>query len=505
MTRREDTRPISVAVLAMGGQGGGVLADWIVQVAEDQGWVAQSTSVPGVAQRTGSTLYYIEMLRPKAGAAPVLSLMPAPGDVDLVLATEFAEAGRAILRGLVTPERTTLIASTHRALAVSEKQVPGDGVLDPSLVDEAIGVSVRRLIALDLESIAKASNSVISAAMLGAVAASGVLPFDRRAFEGVINKGGRGAQASLKAFATAYAAVGAPPIAGKLKAASFTLPGRANHPDAERLLARIRGNWPANFHETLYRAIERLTDYQDTDYAAEYLDRLDALRREDETHGGNQHDLAFTLAAAKYLCIAMSYDDVIQVADLKTRSSRFALARNEVKAADGNVVELTEFMHPRIEEIIGTLPVGLADWIEARPSFKLWLARRIDKGRRVRTTSLGWFLMLYGVSGLKRYRRRLARHQREMAHVEQWLHTALNTLPRNYPLAVEVLNCRRLVKGYSDTHARGLSKYDRVLSALPRLIGREDGADWLKRLRDAALRDEEGKALEGALKTVESL
>jgi indolepyruvate ferredoxin oxidoreductase beta subunit len=53
----------------MGGQGGGVLADWIVALAETEGWIAQSTSVPGVAQRTGATIYYIEMLPPGTAAA----------------------------------------------------------------------------------------------------------------------------------------------------------------------------------------------------------------------------------------------------------------------------------------------------------------------------------------------------------------------------------------------------------------------------------------------------
>ena len=48
----------------MGGQGGGVLTDWIVELAERHGWLAQSTSVPGVAQRTGATIYYVEMLPP---------------------------------------------------------------------------------------------------------------------------------------------------------------------------------------------------------------------------------------------------------------------------------------------------------------------------------------------------------------------------------------------------------------------------------------------------------
>src|SRR5580658_6260401 len=119
-------RPVCIAVMAMGGQGGGVLADWIVELAESQGWHAQSTSVPGVAQRTGATIYYVEMLPVKSGHVPVLSLMPMQGDVDVVLAAEWMEAGRSMLRGLVTPERTTLIASTHRSFAVSEKEKPGD-------------------------------------------------------------------------------------------------------------------------------------------------------------------------------------------------------------------------------------------------------------------------------------------------------------------------------------------------------------------------------------------
>src|ERR1700691_6619583 len=103
-TRFTTERPICVAVMAMGGQGGGVLSDWIVELAESQGWHAQSTSVPGVAQRTGATIYYVEMLPPKDGRAPILSLMPAQGEADVVLVSEWMEAGRSMLRGLVTAE-----------------------------------------------------------------------------------------------------------------------------------------------------------------------------------------------------------------------------------------------------------------------------------------------------------------------------------------------------------------------------------------------------------------
>jgi len=80
----QTARAITIAIVAMGGEGGGVLADWIVDLAENAGYLAQTTSVPGVAQRTGSTVYYIEIFpaasAKEAGKDPVLALMPVPGN-----------------------------------------------------------------------------------------------------------------------------------------------------------------------------------------------------------------------------------------------------------------------------------------------------------------------------------------------------------------------------------------------------------------------------------------
>jgi indolepyruvate ferredoxin oxidoreductase, beta subunit len=112
--------------------------------------------------------------------------------------------------------------------------------------------------------------------------------------------------------------------------------------------------------------------------------------------------------------------------------------------------------------------------------------------------------MLHVLGGLKGWRRKSLRHATETAHLDAWLATALAYLPANYDLAVEVIRCRRLIKGYSDTHARGLSKFDRVLSAIATVRDRPDAADWARRLREAALQDEEGKALDGAIATIKS-
>ena len=155
---------IKLAIMAVGGQGGGALTSWIETLARAQGYACQATSVAGVAQRTGATIYYIEMA-PESDASPIFSLAPAKGDVDILIAAEMMEAGRAIMRGFVTPDRTTLIASTHRALAVSEKMVPGDGIAASDEVWAAAEIAADRAIMLDLEQVAIENGSVISSAL----------------------------------------------------------------------------------------------------------------------------------------------------------------------------------------------------------------------------------------------------------------------------------------------------------------------------------------------------
>ena len=199
----------------------------------------------------------------------------------------------------------------------------------------------------------------------------------------------------------------------------------------------------------------------------------------------------------------MCYDDVIRVADLKTRGPRFERIAVEMRVKAGNLLHLTEFMHPRAEEIAGMLPAGLGQKVQVSPVWMARLQRWFSKGRRLRTDGLLAYSALYVLGGMKFWRPRTLRHAQEVAHLEAWLATALGYLPR-YDLAVEVIKCRRLVKGYSDTHARGLSKFDRVLEAATLVANRDDAADWVRRLREAALKDEEGKALDGAIATIRS-
>jgi indolepyruvate ferredoxin oxidoreductase beta subunit len=506
-------QPIAIAIMALGGQGGGVMQSWLVTLAEQQGWIAQSTSVPGVAQRTGATVYYVEMIG-KAAKRPVLSLMPIPGMVDVVVAAEWMEAGRAIQRGFVTPDRTCLIASTHRQFSVAEKTVPGDGSMDPQVVRVAADASAKKVFAADMAALAEENGSVISASMFGAIAASRALPFPREAFEEAIRSQGVGVNASLKAFAAGYDAV-SPAAAKPLEmtassAAVYTSERRMSGGTAEQQAAfaalqkRIERDLPPVAHDMAQTGLARVVDFQDTAYGEEYLARLQRIHTLDQQNGGEARNFTATQEAAKYIAAAMTYRDVIRVADLKIRASRFDRIRKDVKASDEQIVAMTEFLHPRVEEIAEMLPRKMARRIENSRFISGLIDKLFAGGKRVRTDSLRGFAMLYMLSGLRRMRMRSMRHYRESNHIDAWMRMTVDILPQDYDLATEVIRCRRLIKGYSDTHARGMSKYDKVMQGVMKLRGRPDAAEWTERLRRLALKDIDGKELDGALKTIAS-
>jgi len=520
-------QPLKIAIMAMGGEGGGVLADWIVDLGEANGHLAQTTSVPGVAQRTGATIYYVELYPARQaeadGGQPVMALMPLPGDVDVVLASELMECGRAIQRGLVTPDLTTLLASTHRVYSIAEKSALGDGRVDSGALLAHAATAARRFVRFDMAAAAEESGSVISAVLFGALAGTGVLPFSRAQFEATIARGGVGVASSLKAFAAAHdqvrgGAVDHPapaadpahgdtvarPAAAALDGGTDAPPASPAAPEPPRapagpldprvraLLDRISRTFPTSAAAMLKEGVRRLIDYQDPAYADLYLDRLTKIAMLPGA-GGRLLD-----ETARHLALWMSYEDTIRVAALKTRGSRFERVKTEVRAGSDQVMAIDEYLHPGVREIAETLPAAIGRRVE-RPG---WLRRLVErstqKGRIVTTSSLGGFLMLYAVAGMKRWRRSTTRYAAENAAIERWLARIAAAAAANPELAVEVAQCQRLVKGYSDTHERGVRNFEIVMAALQK-AGPALAPATLRELREAALADEHGSTLSATL------
>ncbi|PHS27715.1 MAG: indolepyruvate oxidoreductase subunit B [Robiginitomaculum sp.] len=497
-------RPITIAITAMGGQGGGVLADWIVGLGQNNGYLAQSTSVPGVAQRTGATIYYVEFFpkeaAKKAKRDPILAMMPVPGDVDIVIASEMMEAGRALMRGFVTG-RTTLIASTHRVYTISEKEPLGDGRQDPDAVMALATKTAGRFIAFDMDAAANATGSFISSVLFGALAGSEALPFPRPAYEKIIKQSGKAVEANLRGFALGFAnSTGSAPAKANAPAPAATPPAPVIAP----LMARLGDDFSPACHDMLRHGLKRVVDFQDPAYGTLYLDRMAAVYELDKAYSGARRRWRLTRDVARYLALKMAYEDTVRVADLKTRASRFARFAKEVGAKDDQIITITEFMHPRVEELCDILPAPLGRFVLRSSGAKAFLGLFFGKGRRIETTSLRGFLLLSMISALKPLRRSSLRFGIETTRITDWLDSITRTAPVNYALACELAGLQRLLKGYGDTYDRGMKNYATITEALGTFADMKNVHKHVKTLKESALKDEDGLALKAALEKLQN-
>jgi indolepyruvate ferredoxin oxidoreductase beta subunit len=501
-----DARPVTILISALGGEGGGVMTDWILAAAREQNLICQATSVPGVAQRTGATTYYLEVFHEKLEPGkpePVMALYPQAGDIDLMVASELAEASRACQNGFVTPDRTVLITSTHRFYLLDEKMGMGDSRLDAERLESAIRRMAKKVIGGDFSRAARDAGTVINAVLLGAVAGSGQLPMPVEAFERAIRGDGKSADANLRGFYYGLSVARGEVIElqPRVKPHPAT-PQQAVEP-ATTLLGlrdRIARDFPPNTHEIVIEGTARVFDFQDYDYAKLYLDRLDPILAAERAAKG---DFMVTRETARYLALWMAYEDVIRVAQIKTRMARVDRVRAGAGGKQEQPVIVTEFLKPGLDEFCSIMPAFIAApvlrWAERtgrRDSFNV--------GLHIRTNTIFGFTLLRTMARLKPWRRRGYRYGVEQKMMQRWLAAVEAALRREPALAREVAECARLIKGYSDTHRRGQGNFLRLMEMIvdPVLAAANANPDAdanaaaaLATARKAALADPEGNSL----------
>lgn len=529
-------RPLTLAILALGGEGGGVLADWIVAVAENAGYYAQNTSVAGVAQRTGATVYYVEIFPPDTAdpgadgvppvrTEPIMSIFATPGEVDVVIASELMECGRAIQRGFATPDRTTLITSTNRVYSIDEKMAAGDGRVDDDELLAAAARSSKRLVAADFAAIADDAESVISASLFGALAGSGALPFSREQFEDRIRAFGRSAETSLAAFAQGFDAATTPVAAsngGPTTATALpitTWAGTSRSVEAAKVdeeqrrreiaatdpaalvgpalrgLAQRTRSMPAAARSMILHGLVRTAVYQDGSYAERYLARVARFVALEPDPDG---EARLTVEAARHIALWMCYQDTIQVALQKSRRARLERVRQEAKAKPDQLFEVREFLHPQIDEITDTLPTALGAWLRSSPTFQRLVHRATDKGMILNTTSVLGYTLLTAMARCRPLRPRSLRFGHEQEAIDRWIARAL-AVADDPDLAREIIECQGVLKGYGSTWAHGSDSFHKLMTAADSLTGAGDAAAKLAELRAAALDDENGSALQAKL------
>ncbi len=501
------SRPITMLIAALGGEGGGVLTQWIVTAAAQAGFPVQSTSIPGVAQRTGATTYYIEVLPVKAadlgGKRPVLALTPGVGDIDVAVASELLEAGRTVANGFVTPDRTHVIASLSRFYAMDEKIAMGDGRFDQDRLIKAIKEHAKDALLIDMDALAKQSGSIINAVMLGAIAACGRLPLTVEQFESAIRDDDKSVDSNLRGFRAGYEAT-------RASLQSATSPDKKRNAAATPALVEheVARTFPAVAQAIGLEGVRRLIHYQNVPYAWLYLNRLRPIVEADRLIGAQGKLIK---DVARHLAVRMSYEDVVRVAQAKIAPARMQRIAREELRVNGEPYSVHDFLKPGIEELSQLLPPFLARPILRMAERKGWLGR-VYFGMEINSTSVSGYLRFLMLAKLRPLRPYGYRYKQEQEQIEGWLALIRDASRQSAELAkeltLEIAECARLIKGYGDTHARGLANYRAIEARVirPALAGQiplARAADAIASARTAALVDPEGESLAKCLADID--
>ncbi len=470
---KESVRPVTILIAALGGEGGGVLMNWIVEAAHLARFPVQATSVPGVAQRTGATTYYIELMPGKAdGNIPVMSLSPVQGEIDVMVSTELAEASRALAGGFISSDRTALIASTHRHYMNLEKMAMGEGRLSGDEVRAALEKSARSSVLFDAAELALENGVHVNAIMLGTIARTGLLGIDREHFIGAIGRSGKSVDANLKGFEL-----------------GLTISDESELDLVDKKSVFLSGP------DAVEDAVRRLEKYQNAKYAQKYRDRLAPFQAGDPV---------VAEAVARHLAIRMTYDDIIRVAQAKIGAGRLDRIRGEAGAQPGEPLYVTDFFKPGVQEVADLLPPRLAraclNWAAKKDRM-----HRVSWPLYIRTTTVFGFLKIWALAKLRWWRPRSFRWTFEQEEIDLWLAAIRQMGTLDVGAAREIAELSGLIKGYGATHARGMHSYNKILTALidPVLTGeappRPRLAAQILEARLAALADPDGAALDACL------
>jgi len=471
---------IKVLIPAVGGQGGGVLTEWLVQAFFVEGYDVQGISLPGLSQRGGSTVYYLEAY-PRAEARDkqiIFAQFPVPGEVDVIVAQEFLELGRALELGYGS-DKTTIVTSTHRIYSTLEKMPIGSGIYsEENLRKIAAGFS-SRLIELDALKLSKENGMdelAVNAILLGALSASGAMQVSRESFLKAIDQVGVGVKTNKRAFTVGwdYASSGGDPDIGKKPAAhlgSFLKDRTDNLSEQDReefsaIISRIETSYPAGLKEILAEAVYRLADYQDFDYANKYLDIVQGIYEIDERAKGGGYKL--TEHFAKNLALLMSYEDGIRVADLKIKSDRFKRIKEEMRLRDDQVFKVIDYLKPDSEEIYGLMPyIIVAPFVrisQSRAFRKIWRRRKpLTMEQTPVTTSFTGFARLWMLTKMKFLRPYSYRYKKEHKLIARYVESLIYYSNLDYRVGCLVAKSAAIVKGYGKVRRRTVNAFLRYL------------------------------------------
>lgn len=369
-------------------------------------------------------------------------------------ALEPTEAGKALDQGYVSAQ-TTVISSTARVYSTAEKSVAGNGALPSGHILDALARTAARLVQVSPQA---APGRLLNAVVFGGMIGSGVLPFSAADGRAAIEALGLAVQANLAGFETGLqiARQGDVPLPSAPKVVYDAAPSTFAE-EVEKM--------PEGIRPLIGHSLARLVDYQDAAYAAQFLQRLQPILATDSAVNGWR----LTSQVAQRLAAWMSYEDVMRVAQLKTRPGRLARIRAEVAAQAHELVTVKDYLSPSRTEFVGMLPAALS-WLV--PGGRGRSGKEEEWGFHTQwPTSSAWgFGMLKGMAALRRIRPFTEMYSREHAGMVQWLTAVTDTIPYDYELACAVAETAVWVRGYGAVRAQGFTHLDNLFAGWPQKL-----------------------------------
>jgi hypothetical protein len=194
-------------------------------------------------------------------------------------------------------------------------------------------------------------------------------------------------------------------------------------------------------------AIHMLIDYQGNAYATLYVTRLRRFV------GRRDVNDAMLGEIARLMAMRMSYQDPIQVAQLK-------LAELEAGGAPSHDVRRFRF-----DELIGALPAVVAEPVLDTFEWLGWEVRR-RVPIRFSTRSRFGIRRLKIEAGLRRWRLFSVRYAKERVWVERWLHMIDRSLTKQPRAASAIVQTATMVQGYGDAYRQGLADWHAIIDGL---------------------------------------
>jgi len=432
---------MKILIPSVGGMGVGVLVEWLSVAAILEGLKPSVLNLPGVSQRTGRTLSYIE-IRENDDNKP-FSPFPEKGGLDIIISQDFLELIRILKEGY-GGRGCNIIGTTYRYYTTHEKLSLKRDFYTYEYFKGVIVENSKEHIVVDIHKMG--IQDFRNAHLLGILCYSGYLPSIRReSYERAIRHVGIDVEGNLRDFGVGYELLNGDRgiTDGKMIESELDSLAEGFIKESIKRLESVYGN---RLKEILIEAVRQLTGYQDTKYSEFYIRRvLDLNLYIRETVGETNEYNELMEEFAKVLVVRMMYEDVIRVAERKVSEERFKRIERLYRINKNEVFWVKDFFRPDLDELYGILPYSIGKMID-----RILSRHKFSWKTTINTTHIFGFLMLKSMSKIRFLRKWSFRYRKENNLIENYIDHVKQCLKQGLDSAILAAKGGTIVRGYGE-------------------------------------------------------